>query len=138
MPDPDGISKSDRITWAVNKMQQHTFSVFVIVSFTMIFVDSRIHSDKLNLYELFQRRKSPSFTTAQHEFQNQMLKEHNTYRSRHCVPPLRLDDDISRSAQKYAEYLANTNKFEYSDAPDVGENIFKMISKEKINHFHGQ
>jgi len=90
------------------------FIVCLVITLVCTFLNGSIYNDELNdddfnLYKLFQRCKSSSFTTAQLKFRNQVLNAHNIYRSRHCTPPLTLDNDISRSGQKYAEHLAHTN-----------------------------
>jgi len=46
-------------------------------------------------------------------FHTQALHLHNKFRARHRVQELRLDDKLSEKAQKYAEFLANTNTFEH-------------------------
>jgi len=40
------------------------------------------------------------------QFAKNMLDEHNKYRSRHGVPPLKLDNKMNDYAQKFAEWLA--------------------------------
>lgn len=124
-------------------MQRHMFIVCFIVFLVCSFLNGSIHhdtfnNDDFNLYKLFQRRTSSSFTTAQREFQKQVLDAHNTYRSRHCALPLTLDDDISHSAQKYAEHLAKTNILKHSDLSDFGENIFEVASTQKLDKFDGE
>jgi uncharacterized protein YkwD len=118
-------------------MQQRTLIICFTISLLVVFLngrsyDSKLNDDNLNLYEVIHRRKSSSFTSAQRQVQKHVLKLHNTYRSRHCTPYLVLDDDINRSAQKYAEYLVETNTFEHSDLLEVGENLFKMTSNQPI------
>lgn len=82
--------------------------------------------------EPFDRRASSGFTNAQRKMQEQMLKEHNAYRALHCTPPLELDDELSRSAQEYAQKLAKSNNFDHSDMEELGENLFKMESNYPI------
>ena len=123
-------------------MQQNTFIILFTISLAIVYLNgNRYHGnaddDDYSLYKLFQKRKSSDFTTAQKKFQEQMLEAHNKYRSSHCAPPLALDDDLSHSAQKYAEELASTNRFEHSDNEDVGENLFKMTSSRAIQDFDG-
>jgi hypothetical protein len=68
-------------------MQQHTLIVCFIIFLIIVYLNGNIYhkssnDDNYNLYKLFQKRKSSSFTTAQRKFQEQMLKAHNHYRSR--------------------------------------------------------
>jgi uncharacterized protein YkwD len=124
-------------------MQQLMFAVCLIICSLFVLVNGSVHNNKLNydnihLYELLQRRESSSFTTDQREFQNQMLTAHNIYRSLHCAPPLTLDEDINRSAQKHAESLASANSLTHSESSDLGENLFRMSSLQEIKHSRGQ
>nr|ACD54644.1 cysteine-rich secretory protein-2-like protein [Adineta vaga] len=66
-----------------------------------------------------------------------MLKSHNTYRARHCVPSLQLDNALSRSAQDYANKLARMNQMVHSRTPNVGENLWMMSSSAKLNNIDG-
>ncbi|CAF3900357.1 unnamed protein product [Rotaria sordida] len=79
--------------------------------------------------------KRADFTSAQRQFQNEMLAAHNSYRARHCAQPLQLDDILSRSAQDYAQKLASANQFSHSGTPGVGENLYMAWSSatSKIN-----
>jgi uncharacterized protein YkwD len=123
-------------------MQQHTVFSCFIISLISVFLNGSIQNDQFNddnfnLYKLIQRRTSSSFTTAQRDFQNQVLKAHNMYRSRHCTPPLSLDDDMCLSAQKYAEELVRETKFVHSNLEDFGENLFMLASTQEIDIFRG-
>ena len=118
-------------------MHLSMFITFAILFLMIAYVKCSIDDVEAN-YELFLKRQSSSFTTAQRRFQYQMLKAHNIYRSRHCAPRLILDDDLSHSAQMYAEKLAETNHFQHSDAEDYGENIFMIKSTNKIENIHGE
>lgn len=58
------------------------------------------------------------------------LKAHNNYRAKHKVPGLKLNSGLSKAAQKWAETLLKTNRFEHADKKSrqhrgkyVGENI---------------
>ncbi|CAF1304086.1 unnamed protein product [Rotaria sordida] len=79
--------------------------------------------------------KRADFTSAQRQFQNEMLAAHNSYRARHCAQPLQLDDTLSRPAQDYAQKLASTNQFSHSGTKGVGENLYMAWSSatSKIN-----
>jgi uncharacterized protein YkwD len=78
------------------------------------------------------------FTDVQNACQIEALKLHNTLRARHGVPALILDDDISRKAQVYADYLATSGQFKHSsDRNGLGENLFTSSSSaelEKTGH----
>ncbi|CAF4252637.1 unnamed protein product, partial [Rotaria sordida] len=76
--------------------------------------------------------KRADFTSAQRQFQSEMLAAHNSYRARHCAQPLQLDDTLSHSAQDYAQKLASTNQFSHSGTPGVGENLYKAWSSTTI------
>ena len=55
------------------------------------------------------------------------LKKHNAFRAKHESPPMTIDDEMSKSAEKYAKHLAATNTFEHSDSKDRngnGENLW--------------
>ena len=64
------------------------------------------------------------------KFQDEALKYHNNYRSRHGVSNLRHNKDISAQAQKWAENLASKNQFSHCPSEErkykgdpMGENI---------------
>jgi len=64
------------------------------------------------------------FTSAQSGWQMEALKSHNSFRARHGVSALVLDDGISHKAQVYAEYLAKNNRMEHSsDRDGLGESL---------------
>jgi uncharacterized protein YkwD len=119
-------------------MLPRTFIICFLIGFFCVLLNARSHHNKfrkhdIDLNELLDRRTTSSFTTAQREVQEQMLKEHNAYRAMHCAPPLELDDELNRSAQKYAEHLAKTNRFEHSDLDELGENLFLRVSNYPID-----
>ncbi|CAF3795999.1 unnamed protein product [Rotaria sp. Silwood1] len=75
------------------------------------------------------------FTAVQNACQIEALKLHNTYRARHGVPALVLDDDISRKAQAYADYLARSGLFQHSsDRNNLGENLFAKWSTGSLEN----
>jgi hypothetical protein len=45
---------------------------------------------------------------------NTALDAHNKLREQHGAPPLKHNPDLSKTALKWAEYLAKNNKFEHS------------------------
>ncbi|XP_047133445.1 Golgi-associated plant pathogenesis-related protein 1 [Hydra vulgaris] len=59
---------------------------------------------------------------------NNCLKAHNRLRAKHeNTPRLVLDNVLTKSAQKYAEYLASNNLFKHSDSDSkYGENLFML------------
>ncbi|CAL8116373.1 unnamed protein product [Orchesella dallaii] len=60
------------------------------------------------------------------------VSEHSKYRRRHAVPDLRADNaEIHRTAQRYADYLANSDKFEHSGNKNYGENLAYTSIKSK-------
>ncbi|UJR21893.1 hypothetical protein I4U23_024965 [Adineta vaga] len=86
---------------------------------------------------LFLSRQTRNFTTAQRKFQREVLNAHNIYRSRHCASSLRIDDRLSRSAQNYAQRLANMNTMVHSGMKGVGENLYMMSSSNEITQMSG-
>lgn len=60
-------------------------------------------------------------------FINGSLERHNYYRAMHGAPDLVHNPELSKKAQKYAEYLASKDLFEHSNCKwgnkDVGENL---------------
>lgn len=77
-----------------------------------------------------------AFTSNQIRFQQETLASHNQLRARNCVPALALDDELSKTAQAYAEYLANNNKFEHSQN-GYGENLYAMSSSAPLANLAG-
>jgi glioma pathogenesis-related protein 2 len=59
-----------------------------------------------------------------------ILTEHNTYRSKHHSPTLTASNSLHKSAQKWADYLAVKKMFEHSDDPQVGENIYVFYGQK--------
>jgi Ca2+-binding EF-hand superfamily protein/uncharacterized protein YkwD len=51
------------------------------------------------------------------------LAAHNTYRERHHAPPLTWSVHCQETAQKWAEYLAETGKFEHGGHDGMGQNL---------------
>lgn len=107
------------------------FTCFVVVSIIALV------SGRVDKYEWLKQRSLSSFTKEQLKFQQQMLNAHNTYRGRHCVPPLELNNKLSVSAQNYAEYLAQVHRMEHSDNEDLGENIYKRRSTASLRDLTG-
>ncbi|XP_001359232.3 Golgi-associated plant pathogenesis-related protein 1-like [Drosophila pseudoobscura] len=60
------------------------------------------------------------------DFAEDGLKKHNEYRKMHGVPALKLDSDITKGCESYAQTLAELGKLEHSkseDRPGLGENL---------------
>ena len=93
---------------------------------------------RYDLNKLFQRRQASSFTEGQRQYQNYALEAHNRYRARHCVSPLQLDDSISRSAQNYAQHLADINQMVHSGTKGLGENLAQRWSSAPIQTINGE
>ena len=56
------------------------------------------------------------------------LSQHNIYRDIHRVPAMTTNGDLRRSAQSWAEHLAETGAFEHSGITGVGENLYASYS----------
>jgi len=104
----------------------------------------QIHKKSVPEYrELFDlnhllNRFSGSFSNSQRTFHQQMLDAHNKYRKRHCVGPLQLDDNLSRSAQNYAERLVSIGYLVHSHINGVGENLYWSWSSSGISNINGE
>ena len=68
-------------------------------------------------------------------YRKEALRKHNEYRVKHKVPELKMNEDLNKKAQKYADQLLNSQgKKEfpfniYNNDSNLGENI--MISTKK-------
>lgn len=62
------------------------------------------------------------------KFIQEALQTHNQLRSKHRSPALRVNQELNKIAQKYAEKIAKSNSFEHSDntfkGDNLGENLF--------------
>lgn len=61
--------------------------------------------------------------SAQTPFITNMLKAHNDARAAVGVPPLRWSAELQASAKEWANHLAETQVYQHSHLPGVGENI---------------
>jgi glioma pathogenesis-related protein 2 len=52
------------------------------------------------------------------------LLHHNTYRSTHHAPNLLASQDLEKSAQSWADVLAQKSLFKHSETVGVGENLY--------------
>lgn len=112
-------------------MMHSYFWLLLVLSFI---ADARYHNNDI----LIHRARSTSSTEERHLLQKQILNAHNAYRKKHCVSEVVLDEDLNRSAQKYADELAKTNIFDHSDQDIVGENLYMKSSTKEIQNFDGQ
>ena len=67
-------------------------------------------------------------------FCNEALQAHNNYRKKHHAEPLKLNKELCKIAQNYANYLANIGRLQHSDNTyhnkSMGENIYSCSGKE--------
>lgn len=61
-------------------------------------------------------------------FRHETLTAHNRYRDLHGVNKLKMNDALNNAAQKWADHLAKTGKFQHSTAEDYGENLCSHYS----------
>ena len=118
-------------------MQQRFLIICLLVTLSCVFLHARSNFNRHRPHRPqpdseIEERSVKSFTTEQRQVQKQLLADHNTYRAAHCAPALKLDDNLSRSAQEYAEELARTDTFEHSTLTELGENLFLMESSRPI------
>ncbi|KAM8760022.1 Golgi-associated plant pathogenesis-related protein 1-like [Acanthopagrus schlegelii] len=64
-------------------------------------------------------------------FQQEFLATHNDLRKKHNTPPMVLDDELTASAQKWADHLLAINTLKHSETDD-GENVFTMFSSASL------
>nr|XP_023020881.1 uncharacterized protein LOC111509384 isoform X2 [Leptinotarsa decemlineata]XP_023020882.1 uncharacterized protein LOC111509384 isoform X2 [Leptinotarsa decemlineata]XP_023020883.1 uncharacterized protein LOC111509384 isoform X2 [Leptinotarsa decemlineata]XP_023020884.1 uncharacterized protein LOC111509384 isoform X2 [Leptinotarsa decemlineata]XP_023020885.1 uncharacterized protein LOC111509384 isoform X2 [Leptinotarsa decemlineata]XP_023020886.1 uncharacterized protein LOC111509384 isoform len=69
------------------------------------------------------KRKNPKM-----DFQNECLQAHNEYRTRHGVPPLKLNRDMCKVSQDWANHLIKKGVLQHSSNRDYGENLFCIQS----------
>ncbi|XP_046414084.1 uncharacterized protein LOC124176607 isoform X2 [Neodiprion fabricii] len=79
------------------------------------------------------RRSGPS-----KEFLDACLEAHNVYRARHGVPPLRINKQMCKSSQDWANILAVKGRLEHRTNIDYGENLFCMWSSNPKNIVSGE
>ncbi|XP_072016718.1 uncharacterized protein [Amphiura filiformis] len=79
-------------------------------------------------------------------FQKECLQHHNEYRKKHKVEVMKMSEDLCKSAQSWAEHLAQNDLFEHSDRSDIGENVAMHFSsattaysgKECSDHWYAE
>ena len=78
----------------------------------------------------YESSSSPSYDN----FCNEALQAHNNYRKKHHVEPLKLNKELCKIAQNYADHLANIGRLQHSDNTyhnkSMGENIYYCSGKE--------
>ncbi|CAG9816159.1 unnamed protein product [Phaedon cochleariae] len=80
------------------------------------------------LTEKSSRKPSVKKKNPKMEFQNECLKAHNEYRKKHGVPPLKLNRDMCKVSQDWANNLIRKGILQHSNNQDYGENLFCVQS----------
>ncbi|KAJ8931022.1 hypothetical protein NQ314_016115 [Rhamnusium bicolor] len=62
------------------------------------------------------------------DFQIECLQAHNEYRKKHGVPPLKLNREMCRISQEWANHLIRKNMLQHSNNREYGENLFCVQS----------
>ncbi|KAL4707646.1 hypothetical protein ACJJTC_006996 [Scirpophaga incertulas] len=73
---------------------------------------------------------SKLFGSKTSDFENEALEVHNEYRREHGVPPLIINKEISKIAQKWAEELAKRDAMAYSTNQAYGESVYSGWSSD--------
>lgn len=68
------------------------------------------------------------------QFRRIVLIEHNKYRIQHDTPLLIPSQNIDKSAQNWANYLASRNLFEHSRNRRYGENLYVLYTTEESSN----
>ncbi len=110
-------------------------SALAVLVLAIVSGRGRLLAETIDLHENY--FLAHAFTSDQVRFQQETLKHHNQLRARNCVPPLELDNELSKTAQAYAEKLAAENKFEHS-GNGYGENLYMMGSSAPLANLHGE
>jgi uncharacterized protein YkwD len=66
------------------------------------------------------------------QFRNEVLQVHNKLRDLHDTKNLTYDSKLEKTAQLWADHLAEKGLFEHSDQDDFGENLFSRRTTEKL------
>ncbi|CAF0861552.1 unnamed protein product [Rotaria sp. Silwood1] len=99
---------------------------------------SKLHADlALKHPRKHEHHQAKSRKITYSKFVSNMVQLHNYYRARHSASPLTISQRLNYIAQKYAEYLAATSKFEHSgnrfENESLGENLYmQWISHGKV------
>ncbi|KAG5897860.1 hypothetical protein JTB14_024894 [Gonioctena quinquepunctata] len=73
------------------------------------------------------KKKNPKM-----DFQNECIRAHNEYRSKHGVPPLKLNRDMCKVSQDWANHLIKKGVLLHSNNRDYGENLFCVQSSNPL------
>lgn len=57
------------------------------------------------------------------DFKRETINAHNNYRTLHGCPPLVMSEELNDIAQAWADKLADKGYLQYSENPNLGENI---------------
>ncbi len=60
-------------------------------------------------------------------FKHEFLEAHNQYRKQHQAPELTYSDELSSTAQKWADHMLSIKSLGHSDTEN-GENVFYSFS----------
>lgn len=71
------------------------------------------------------------FLSTDKSFQQEFLKAHNIYREKYNAPQMTLSNELTASAQKWADHLLSSGALQHSNTED-GENIYNMSSSAAI------
>ncbi|CAL8083305.1 unnamed protein product [Calicophoron daubneyi] len=66
-------------------------------------------------------------------FNKQCIDEHNRLRKLHGCPPLFMDRNLAKGAQKYAESLVAKNEMKHDTARDFGENLAYFYNEAELH-----
>lgn len=90
-------------------------------------------AEKIDTSSNKKRRNSAEKFCGYNNFIAECLQSHNKYRAKHHSPPLRLNKDLCKIAQSYADRLLATKTFQHSTnkykGKDLGENLFMVNGK---------
>ncbi|XP_017772831.1 PREDICTED: uncharacterized protein LOC108559950 isoform X2 [Nicrophorus vespilloides] len=63
-------------------------------------------------------------------FRQECLEAHNKYRAKHGVPPLQLDNELSRYSDEWAKICADRSTLEHRKNNQYGENIYSLHTQD--------
>lgn len=95
------------------------------------------NSKKANKKAKPEPNQNPNFTNGalvvkNNKFISQALDSHNEYRTIHSSSKLKLNNDLCRIAQEWAERIASSNNFEHSSNIYMGQSLgIKIFTKTK-------